>query len=441
MKKYDNFVSHLKILEKSQRNYTLRGNICRSRTDRRLCIAENSYVVCENGLCAGVYRELPDEYKNLPCRDYKDLLIIPGLVDLHVHAPQYPFRGLGMDLELIDWLNTHTFVEEARYSDIDYAGKAYDIFVEDLRNSATTRACVFGTIHAEATLLLMEKLEEAGQKAYVGKVNMDRNSPDYLCEESAKTAAKDTEKWLIESRKFENVKPILTPRFTPSCSDELLERLSELQKKYRLPMQSHLSENLGEIEWVRELCPGTRFYGESYDRYGMFGNSCPTVMAHCVHCGEDEIALMKEQNVFIAHCPESNANLSSGAAPVKAYLDRQMKVGLGTDIAAGSSLSIFKAMALAVQCSKLRWRLYDQSVPALTFEEAFYLATRGGGEFFGKVGSFEKGYEFDAVVLDDSSIKNPRKLCVKERLERLAYLADDRHIAAKFTGGKEIFRR
>ena len=420
------------------RNYVIKGDICYSKSRSEFCIVENGYAVCENGVCAGVYEKLPEKYEAFPCYDYEHKIIIPGLVDLHVHAPQYPFRGLAMDMELIDWLNTYTFVEEAKYADLEYADRAYDIFTEDLRNSATTRACVFGTIHTDATLSLMEKLEKAGLKAYVGKVNMDRNSPEYLCEESAVKSAEDTEKWLIRSAKYENVKPILTPRFTPSCTDELFEKLSQLQKKYQLPMQSHLSENLGEIEWVKELCPGTSFYGESYNRYDMFGNNCPTIMAHCVHSGEDEVEMMKNQNVFIAHCPESNTNLSSGVAPVKTYLEKGMKVGLGSDIAAGSSLSIFKAMAMAVQCSKLRWRLYDQSVAPLTVEEVFYLGTKGGGEFFGKVGSFENGYEFDAVVIDDSTIRHPQKLSVKERLERLIYLAEDKNIVAKFVGSKKI---
>lgn len=150
--------------------------------------------------------------------------------------------------------------------------------------------------------------------------------------------------------------------------------------------------------------------------------------------------LMRKRQVFVAHCPESNANLSSGAAPVKTYLERGIKTGLGTDIAAGSSLSVFRAMAMAIQCSKLRWRLHDQSVSPLTVEEVFYLATKGGGEFFGKAGSFEEGYEFDAVVMDDSAIRHPGKLSVRERLERLIYLADDRHIAAKFISGRVIFR-
>ena len=423
------------------RNYVIKGHICYSRNRNELHIIENGYVVCENNKCAGVFKKLPEKYEAFPMHDYEDKLVIPGFTDLHVHAPQYAFRGLGMDLELIDWLNTHTFIEEAKYSNKEYAEKAYEIFADDLLHSATTRACIFGTIHTDATLILMDKLEAAGLSAYVGKVNMDRNSPEYLCESSAEKSEKDTEEWLLACENYENVMPILTPRFTPSCSDELFERLSKLQKKYHLPMQSHLSENLGEIEWVKELCPGTGFYGESYDRYDMFGNSCPTIMAHCVHSGDDEIEMMRKQNVFVAHCPESNANLSSGVAPVKKYLDKGMKVGLGSDVAAGSSLSIFKAMAMAIQCSKLRWRLYDQSAAPLTVEEVFYLATKGGGEFFGKVGSFERDYDFDAVIIDDSSLKHPQELSVKDRLERLIYLAEDKNIVAKFVKGKVLFEK
>ncbi|MCI8560896.1 MAG: amidohydrolase family protein [Dorea sp.] len=420
-------------------NYVIKGHICYSKTSTDLSITENGFAVCENGNCTGVYEKLPESYNPLPCYDYTDKLIIPGLTDLHVHAPQYPFRGLGMDLELIEWLNTHTFIEEAKYDDLEYAKKAYEIFTEDLLHSATTRACVFGTIHTKATILLMEKLENAGMKAYVGKVNMDRNSPGYLCEESAKKSVSDTEKWIKDTKHLKNIKPILTPRFIPSCSDELMEQLALLRRKYRLPVQSHLSENLSEVQWVQNLCPDTRFYGEAYDKYGLFGNECPTIMAHCVHSSKEETDLMKKQNVFIAHCPESNTNLLSGIAPVRTYLDLDMKIGLGSDIAAGSSLSIFRAMTMAIQCSKLRWRLTDQSLTPLNLEEAFYLATKGGGEFFGKAGSFETGYEFDAVVLDDSSIRHPQKLSVRERLERLICLAEDKNIAAKFVNGRKLF--
>ena len=420
------------------KTYALKGHICYSKDKDTLCISENSFIVCDEGRCTGVYKKMPEKYKDIFCYDYTDKLIIPGFVDLHVHAPQYSFRGLGMDLELIDWLNTHTFKEEAKFKEAEYAEKAYEIFVEDLVKSATTRACIFGTIHETATLELMKKLENVGIKAYVGKVNMDRNCPDYLCEKNPEKAARDTESWIKESAKFKNVKPILTPRFTPCCSDELMSKLSILQKEYNLPMQSHMSENYGEIVWVKELCPDTHFYGEAYDKFDMFGGECPTIMAHCVHSGREEIELMKKKKVFVAHCPEANVNLSSGVAPLRTYLDEGVKVGLGSDVAAGSSLSIFKAMAMVIQCSKLRWRLSDQSLVPINVNEAFYLATKGGGEFFGKVGSFEKGYEFDAVILDDSSLKHPQPLSVKERLERMIYLAEDRHIVAKYIEGKKV---
>mgnify|MGYP003377686331 FL=1 len=148
--------------------------------------------------------------------------------------------------------------------------------------------------------------------------------------------------------------------------------------------------------------------------------------------------MIKEQGVFVAHCPESNANLSSGIAPAKRYLEMGIKMGLGTDVAAGSSLSMFRAMAMAIQCSKLRWRLTDQSIKPLTVAEAFYLATKGGGEFFGEVGSLEAGYEFDAVVLDDSKIRRVGEVSVRDRLERLIYLDQDAEIEAKYVKGKMI---
>lgn len=419
--------------------FVLKGNICFSKNQTKLTTKENAYLVCEEGICKGVYEELPEKYKSLPCHDYGEKLIIPGLIDLHVHAPQYTFRGLGMDLELIDWLNTHTFKEEAKYANLDYAEQAYEIFVDDLMKSATTRACIFGTIHNEATLKLMEMLEDRGFKGYVGKVNMDRNSPEELCEESDSVSAEKTIEWIEEAKnRFHKIKPILTPRFIPTCSDELMKKLESIQEKYHLPVQSHLSENIGEIEWVQELCPNTKFYGEAYNQFGMFGNKYPAIMAHCVHSTEEELELMEKQNVFIAHCPQSNTNLSSGVAPIRKYLDKGIKIGLGSDVAGGFDLSIFRAMADALQVSKLRWRLLDTNLTPLKLEEAFYLATKGGGQFFGKVGSFEEGYEFDAVVLDDSFFRTMRKLNVKERLERLIYLANDACIVDKYIAGENV---
>ena len=146
----------------------------------------------------------------------------------------------------------------------------------------------------------------------------------------------------------------------------------------------------------------------------------------------------KKQGVYIAHCPQSNTNLSSGISPARRYLDEGLHIGLGSDIAGGTSVSILRAMADAIQVSKLYWRLVDSSMKPLTVEEAFYMGTEGGGSFFGKVGSFKEGYEFDAVVLNDSTIPTPLKLSPKDRLERLIYLSDDRNITAKYVAGRKI---
>lgn len=420
--------------------YALRGNICYSQDKNHLEVVDKGYVVCDNGKSAGVFTELPDGYLDIPCRDYSEALIIPGLIDLHVHAPQFAFRGLGMDLELLEWLNINAFPEEARFEDLEYAKKSYTIFTEALRKSATTRAAVFATLHVEATQILMELIEASGIKALVGKVNMDRNSPDYLCEKSSVQSAADTRCWIKNTAgKYKNVKPILTPRFIPSCTDGLLKELSAIQKEFNLPLQSHLSENLKEISYVKELCPDINFYGEAYETAGLFGGNCPTIMAHCVYSTEEEINLMKEKGVFVAHCPQSNINLASGIAPIRTYLNRDLFVGLGSDIAGGFSESIFRAMSDAIQGSKLYWRFIDDTVKPLTAEEAFYLGTKGGGAFFGKVGSFEAGYEFDAVVLDDSNLPHPQELNTKQRLERLIYLSDDRNIISKYVSGNKVY--
>ncbi len=418
-------------------DFVLRGNLCYSTDKDTLITVERGYLVCLNGTVAGVFETLPQQYQELPLKDFGDQLIIPGLTDLHVHAPQYSFRGLGMDMELLDWLNTNTFPEEAKYKDLEYARKAYEIFVNDLKKGATTRACIFGTVHVEATSLLMDLLEESGLGTMVGKVNMDRNAPDYLREDGAEESAEATISWLkAVQKRYQNTKPILTPRFIPTCSDDLMKKLKNIQMEYQLPLQSHLSENQGEIAWVKELCPESRFYGDVYYQFGMFGGDCKTIMAHCVSSTEEEIALMKQQGVYIAHCPQSNTNLASGVAPVRQYLDQKLLVGLGTDIAGGSSLSIIRAMADAIQASKLRWRLQDDTKAPITFEEAFYMGTLGGGSFFGQVGTFLEGYELDAVVLTDENLPYPQKLSIRERLERLVYLSDDRNILEKYVAGK-----
>lgn len=418
-----------------EKSFILKGNILYSESPVKLVCIPDGYLICKNGRVEGVLETIPYEYSSLTCIDYQDALIIPGLVDLHTHAPQYSFRGLGMDQELLQWLEQNTFPEEMKYSDMEYAKEAYRIFARDLKKSATTRACIFSTIHKSTTLLLMDLLEETGLKCMVGKVNMDRNSPEELCENS-RQSLEDTLDWLSQCKdKYQNVLPIITPRFLPTCTEELLKELSKICREYSLPIHSHLSENQYEIDWVKELFPDTLGYADAYRQLDLFGDGIPTIMAHCVYLTQEEMKLIQENNVYIAHCPTSNTNLSSGIAPVRAFLDQGLPTGLGTDIAAGNTLSVFQVMAAAIQVSKLRWRLVDQSLKPLTIEEVFYLGTKGGGSFFGKAGSFEKGYEFDALVIDDSSMKHPQPLTLKERLERIIYFSDDRHIKDKYVNG------
>ncbi|WP_418441671.1 amidohydrolase family protein [Candidatus Allofournierella excrementavium] len=420
-----------------ERTFALKGNIIFTPACGRLEVRPGQYLVCEDGLVAGIFETLPERFGDIPVHDHGDRLILPGLVDLHVHASQYAYRGLGMDMELLDWLEENAFPEEARFAEQEYAAAAYRMFTDELTRSATTRACVFATVHRPATLLLMELMEKAGLRGFVGKLNMDSNCPDYLRETTDSSLA-ETRRWLEESAGFSAVRPVITPRFIPSCSEKLMNGLGELQREFGAAMQSHLSENLSEIEWVKQLRPWSRFYGEAYSRPGLFGGECPTVMAHCIWSGEEERALMKEQGAFLAHCPQSNMNVSSGIAPVRTWLNEGQKAGLGSDVAGGAHLSIFRAMTDAIQCSKLRWRLVDDGLAALTLPEALYLATKGGGEFFGKVGSFEPGYEFDAIVMDDSTLPTTRRCTLTERLERVVWLSDGLPLA-KYVAGRRLF--
>lgn len=416
----------------------IKGSFIYSIDKDNIEIKENQYLLIRDGKSEEFYKEIPSRLKNIQIEDYGDNIIIPGLIDLHIHAPQYAFRGMGMDMQLLDWLNTYAFKEEGKYRDLEYAKKQYSKFVSDVKNSATTRLSIFATLHKDATIMLMDMLEEAGIKAYVGKVNMDRNSPEFLTEDTLKSK-EDTIEWLEDTKdRYKNIKPILTPRFIPSCTDNLMEEIKQINNIYNIPVQSHLSENKSEIEWVAELHPDTKNYAEAYDKYNLFGKNNKTIMAHCVHCPDDELELIKQNNVVVAHCPQSNANLTSGIAPIKNMLNMGINVGLGSDIAAGSSLSIFRAMSDAVQVSKLRESLTGQKNQTLTLTEVFYLGTKGGGKFFGDVGSFEKGYEFDAVVLNDKSFGDNSDFTLKERLERIIYLSDDRNIVAKYVAGNKI---
>ena len=415
-----------------------KAHILFTKEQSRFEVLENGYVaVGADGCVTGVAADLASlDSTDAEIIDFGDRLLIPAMNDLHVHAPQYRNQGIAMDLELLPWLQNYTFPEEMKYADMAYAERMYRRFVRDLWRFGTMRACVFATIHTDSTRLLMRLFQEAGMGALVGKVGMNRNCPEGLSERVDDMVA-GYESLISEfnGEPMSLVRPIITPRFIPSCSSEMLQACGQLADKYQLPVQSHLSENKDEIAWVQELEPESTSYGDAYDRYGLFGQT-PTIMAHCVWTDGDELALMKRRGVVVAHCPTSNFNVASGMAPIRKFLDEGLRVGLGSDISGGHDLNIFRMMVYAIQVSKMHYQQNHERA-FLSLSEAFWIATKSAGRFFGRVGSFEPGYEFDALVIDDGDL-NHDHYSLLHRLERYIYLGDDRQILHRFCRGKEI---
>lgn len=413
-----------------------RANILYTPSAERLEVLERGYVVVgDDGNVIGAYASLPAEYAGQDVTDFGDRLLVPAMNDLHVHAPQYRNHGMAMDMELLPWLNTYTFPEESKYKDTAYAKRMYSRFVRDLWRVGTMRASIFATIHPEASCLLADLLDKAGMGGLVGLVGMDRNGPETLSN-TVEEAVEGTKRVLEHTKNMPLVSAIVTPRFVPSCTPAMMTALGQLALDKQLPVQSHLSENPSEIAWVAELEPESTCYGDAYRRYHMFGETL-TLMAHCCYTDGEEFELMRKNHVFAVHCPTSNCNLGSGIAPIRRFLTAGIPVALGSDVSGGSGFSIFKVMQYALQMSKLQWRNSDQKENFLSLSEAFWLATKSGGSFFGKVGSFEPGYAFDALVIDDSDL-NFDNYSLPHRLERYIYLGDDRQLTHRFCQGREI---
>lgn len=414
----------------------IRANLIFTESPVAFTIRENAYMGIEAGKIVFISEQLPAAYSEKDVENFGEGFLIPGFVDLHFHAPQYGNYGLGFDEQLIPWLDKYTFPEESKFHDLDYAKSIFEQVIKALISQGTTRVVLLSSLHREATEYLMSALNDSGLGAFVGKVNMDRNAPDNLREET-QDSLNETRIWLNHTvNKYDRVKPIITPRFVPTCTDDLLMGLGDLSKAFNVPVQSHLSENKAECDWVKELCPGHDSYADVYEHFGLLENQ--SVMAHCVHSDDAELACLKRNGTFAAHCPNANNNLSSGIMPVRRYLDAGIKVGLGTDVGAGHQVSIRAVMASAIQASKLAWLYFEDQPKALCLEEAFYLGTKGGGEFFGKVGSFEEGYEFDALYIDDQELRITNDRDLAQRLHRFIYVGDDRQIKRRFVSGVEL---
>lgn len=414
----------------------IKGNIISAANPKSFDILEGGYIVYdEDGTILDVSQELSDDYQDVSVIDYGDRLIVQGLSDMHLHAPQFPMVGVGLDLPLIEWLNTYTFPAESRFTDEEFARDNARRLAEELIESGVTRVSIFSSLHRPATEILMDEFESAGLSGYAGKVNMDRNGGENL-EETTEDSIRETRAWLEDCKDFDAMKPILTPRFTPSCTDELMAALGEMAKEYDLPVQSHLSENQSEVEWVRELAPDCEQYWESYDKFGLFGPK--TLMAHCVWSDDRERKAMRDRDVYVVHCPSSNNNLMSGIAPIRKMLAEGNKVLLGSDIGAGSAVSGFDMVRDAITASKNRKILDNFETEPLSVEEAWYLGTSAAQEYFDEKPGFAPGNKLHALVLDDSELLDPWPLSTRERLERAIYHRQKNALKAVYANGRKI---
>ncbi|CAG8534352.1 28457_t:CDS:2, partial [Racocetra persica] len=368
------------------------------------------------------------------------------------HAPQYPNSGIGMDLPLIDWLNKYTFPLEQSYSSTKFAEKVYPTVVSNLLRCGTTTAVYYSTIHLESTKFLAKIVQQKGQRGFIGKVNMDCNSPETYVE-AMESSVKDTMQFVEYVLNLNNespdesnlVTPIITPRFAICCSSDLMYALGEIAKKYEIPIQSHLSENTTEISIVNQLFPQHEDYTTVYDHHNLLNHQ--TIMAHAIHLSSKERKLIKERNVGISHCPNSNFTLCSGVCNVRQLLDEGIKVGLGTDISGGFSKSILDSIRNANVASRIVYlssKTSDKVYPHLTLPELTYLATMGGAQLVNLenvIGNFIIGKEFDALLIDPEAEGSPMQIfdeidTIDRIFEKFIFLGDDRNIKAVFVRGQ-----
>ncbi|MDR3551599.1 MAG: amidohydrolase family protein [Clostridia bacterium] len=386
----------------------------------------------------GVFDRIPSAYEGAPVTDYGDKIIIPGFCDIHLHAGQLPNMGIGYDCELIDWIGKYAYQVEQSMNALGFAHRCYAKLISDLWLNGITRSVVLGTYYRQTNDLLFQMFMKSGLSAYIGKSVCDR-SPTGVADETTENAKQDL-LMLADTYKDQKglVRHILSPTYVPGCTPEIMEFIGHLAQEYDLPVTSHLCENRTEVQEVHRLHPEAPDYASVYREYGLLGQKT-TIMAHCIHTTGHEAELLRDCGVYVAHCPHSNLNLSSGVMPLRKYLNMGIRVGLGSDISAGHTLNMMSTMVAAIQGSKMRWMINPQE-ESVTTREALYLATKGGGSVFGKVGSFEEGYEFDALVIDDGNLYDFTDRTLWERVERFIFRGDDRNIVARYVSGSEVAR-
>ncbi|MCJ1432804.1 hypothetical protein MMC27_002161 [Xylographa pallens] len=399
--------------------------------------------------------------------------LFPGFVDTHIHAPQLPNAGIFGKSTLLSWLHTYTFPLESSLASLPRASTVYNHAVASTLRHGTTTAAYFATTHVPATTLLASICHTRGQRAFIGRCNMDSHiHPTYYKDADAESALRDTRESIKAIEEVDVgeclVVPILTPRFAPSCTAELLTGLGELQKSTGLRVQTHISENVPEVALVQQMFPKQSSYTEVYDTHGLLGPK--TVLAHACHLSAEEVRLVKTRGASVSHCPVSNSYLGSGFCPVRELLGAGISVGLGTDVSGGWSCSILAAAREAGGVSRLRTYTekkarygaeqgkeeMERENMKLSVEECLYLATRGGAECLGlehTVGAFEVGMEWDAQLVDlgeeikeDGSTGTRGGVALwggegwEERVAKWVYCGDERNTRRVWVRGREVVK-
>jgi len=374
---------------------------------------------------------------NVDIQHYPEQLIIPGMIDTHIHFPQTEMVGAYGE-QLLSWLNTYTFPTEIQFKDKTYASEIAKFFVNELLKNGTTTALVFCTVHPESVDALFEAAEQHQMRLIAGKVMMDRHAPEALCD-SADSSYDDSkaliEKWHGQGRALYAI----TPRFAPTSTPEQLERAGQLKAEHPdVYVHTHLSENKDEIAWVKDLFPVQKGYLDVYHHYGLTGQRA--VFAHCVHLEDDEWQCMHETDSAIAFCPTSNLFLGSGLFPLKKTWQQQVKVGLGTDIGAGTSFSLLQTVNEAYKVQQLQG-------DKLSAFESLYHATLGGAKALDlddKLGNFNVGKEADFVVLNLKptalqQLRQSRSKSIEDSLFALFTMGDDRNIEVTYIYGQKAY--
>ncbi|MGN6185646.1 MAG: guanine deaminase [Thermoanaerobaculia bacterium] len=368
--------------------------------------------------------------------DTQGLLITPGFIDTHLHAPQLEMIGLyGGDL--LQWLTRYTFPTERKFEDPEHARRVARAFYELLLRNGTLTALIFSTIHYEATDIFFEEAERRGFRGIIGKTMMDRNAPDYLLDQSAQKSYDESRALLQKWHKRGLLRYAITPRFAPTSTPEQLELAGRLKKEFPDAwVHTHISENRNEVRWVQELFPEAE-YADVYDDYGLLDER--TVLAHGVWLTPEELDLLSRRGARIAHCPNSNLFLGSGLFPLHRVLDAGVVIGLGTDIGAGTTPSLFNAMADAYKVQQV------QGVSLSPFH-LWYLSTLGGARALSleaETGSLEPGKSADFLVLDIKAtpllaMRTGRASSLEDLLAGLIFMGDDRAVQRSVIAGKIV---